>query len=400
MANAFIPYGSYWSTPFAKWQGALANLNSIRLAAAVGNRFLEDKRIPREEIDLGILGITNPQPGSFYGLPWLTGLLGLENVPGPTVQQACATSARALQMAAAEVAQGSAGCALVVCADRMSNGPVVYYPDASAPGGNGLTEKWTLDNFGHDPFAKNAMIDTAENASERFKISSAELNEVTLARFAQYQAALADDRAFQRRYMVEAPLSDSGFRRQTGVLGADEGIFPTTAEGLAKLKPVKPDGTHSFGTQTHPADGNAGAIVTTRERARELSADKNIEVELLGFGQARVENGFMPLAPAPAAQVALKRAGLGIKDVDAVKTHNPFAANDIAFARETGFPLERMNNYGCSLIWGHPQGPTGLRSIIELIEELALRGGGVGLFSGCAAGDSGMAAVLRVSNAK
>ena len=400
MANAFIPYGSYWSTPFAKWQGALANLNSIRLAAAVGNRFLEDKRIPREEIDLGILGITNPQPGSFYGLPWLTGLLGLENVPGPTVQQACATSARALQMAAAEVAQGSAGCALVVCADRMSNGPVVYYPDASAPGGNGLTEKWTLDNFGHDPFAKNAMIDTAENASERFKISGAELNEVTLARFAQYQAALADDRAFQRRYMVEAPLSDSGFRRQTGVLGADEGIFPTTAEGLAKLKPVKPDGTHSFGTQTHPADGNAGAIVTTRERARELSADKNIEVELLGFGQSRVEKGFMPLAPAPAAQVALKRAGLGIKDVDAVKTHNPFAANDIAFARETGFPLERMNNYGCSLIWGHPQGPTGLRSIIELIEELALRGGGVGLFSGCAAGDSGMAAVLRVSNAK
>ena len=400
MANAFIPYGSYWSTPFARWQGALANLNSIRLAAAVGNRFLEDKRIPREEIDLGILGITNPQPGSFYGLPWLTGLLGLENVPGPTVQQACATSARALQMAAAEVAQGSAGCALIVCADRMSNGPVVYYPDASAPGGNGLTEKWTLDNFGHDPFAKNAMIDTAENASERFKISGAELNEVTLARFAQYQAALADDRAFQRRYMVEAPLSDSGFRRQTGVLGADEGIFPTTAEGLAKLKPVKPDGTHSFGTQTHPADGNAGAIVTTRERARELSADKNIEVELLGFGQARVENGFMPLAPAPAAQVALKRAGLGIKDVDAVKTHNPFAANDIAFARETGFPLERMNNYGCSLIWGHPQGPTGLRSIIELIEELALRGGGVGLFSGCAAGDSGMAAVLRVSNAK
>jgi acetyl-CoA acetyltransferase family protein len=401
MANAFIPYGSYWSTPFAKWQGALANLNSIRLAAAVGNRFLEDKRIPREEIDLGILGITNPQPGSFYGLPWLTGLLGLENVPGPTVQQACATSARALQMAAAEVAQGSAGCALVVCADRMSNGPVVYYPDASAPGGNGLTEKWTLDNFGHDPYAKNAMIDTAENASSASRRQRcAELNEVTLARFAQYQAALADDRAFQRRYMVEAPLSDSGFRRQTGVLGADEGIFPTTAEGLAKLKPVKPDGTHTFGTQTHPADGNAGAIVTTRERARELSADKNIEVELLGFGQARVEKGFMPLAPAPAAQVALKRAGLGIKDVDAVKTHNPFAANDIAFARETGFPLEKMNNYGCSLIWGHPQGPTGLRSIIELIEELALRGGGVGLFTGCAAGDSGMAAVLRVSNAK
>jgi acetyl-CoA acetyltransferase family protein len=400
MANAFIPYGSYWSTPFAKWQGALANMNSIRLAAEVGRRFLEAKRIPKERIDLGILGLTNPQPGSFYGLPWLTGMLGLESVPGPTVQQACATSARALQMAAAEVAQGSAGCALIVCADRMSNGPVVYYPDATAPGGNGLTEKWTLDNFGHDPYARNAMIDTAENASARLGIGSAELNEVTLARYAQYQAALADDRAFQRRYMVEAPLSDSGFRKQTGALAADEGIFPTTAEGLAKLKPVKPNGTHSFGTQTHPADGNAGMIVTTREQARELSADPAIEIELLGFGQARVDKGYMPLAPAPAAQVALKQAGLSIKDVDAVKTHNPFAANDIAFARETGFELAKMNNYGCSLIWGHPQGPTGLRSTIELIEELALRGGGTGLFTGCAAGDSAMALVLRVAAAR
>ncbi len=399
MSNAFIPYGAYWSTPFAKWQGALANLNSIRLAAEVGRKFLEAKRIPKERIDLSILGLTNPQPGSFYGLPWLTGMLDLPNVPGPTVQQACATSARALQMAAAEVAQGSAGCALIVCCDRMSNGPVVYYPDATAPGGNGLTEKWTLDNFGHDPYAKNAMIDTAENASARLGLSAAELNDVTLARFAQYQAALADDRAFQRRYMVDAPLSDSGFRKQTGALSADEGIFATTAEGLVKLKPVKPNGTHTFGSQTHPADGNAGAIVTTRELARELSANPAIEVELLGFGQARVEKGYMPLAPVPAAQVALKQAGLTIKDVDAVKTHNPFAANDIAFARGTGFPLEKMNNYGCSLIWGHPQGPTGLRSSIELIEELALRGGGIGLFTGCAAGDSGMALVLRVTDA-
>jgi len=397
MSHAFIPYGAYWSTPFAKWQGPLANLNSIRLAAEVGRRFLDTRGIPRERIDLGLLGITNPQPGSFYGLPWLTGMLGLETVPGPTVQQACATSARALQMAAAEVALGSAGCALVVCADRMSNGPIVYYPDATAPGGRGITESWTLDNFAHDPFARNAMIDTAENASARLGITTAELNELTLARYAQYQAALADDRAFQRRYMVDAPVFDSGFRKQTGALTADEGIFPTTAEGLAKLKPVKPGGTHSFGTQTHPADGNAGMIVTTREQARELATDAAIEIELLGFGQARVEKGYMPLAPVPAAQAALKQAGLAIDKVDAVKSHNPFAANDIAFARETGFPLAKMNNYGCSLIWGHPQGPTGLRSTMELIEELVLRGGGVGLFTGCAAGDSGMALVLRVS---
>jgi acetyl-CoA acetyltransferase len=156
----------------------------------------------------------------------------------------------------------------------------------------------------------------------------------------------------------------------------------------------------TFGGQTHPADGNAGMIVTTRARAREFALDPKIEVELLGFGNARVEKGYMPAATVPAARMALKNAGLEMKDVVAVKSHNPFAANDLVFAKETGFPLEKMNNYGCSLIWGHPQGPTGLRSTIELIEELALRGGGIGLFTGCAAGDSGMALVLRVGDTK
>jgi acetyl-CoA acetyltransferase len=396
VSSAFIPYGRYWSTPFAKWQGSLANLNSVRLAAACGRNALDAWRFPRNEIDLGILGITNIQHGVFYGLPWLTGMLGLEDVAGPTVQQACATSVRVLQMAAHEIATGSARCALVVAADRCSNGPIVYYPDATAPGGSGHTERWVLDNFDHDPHAKNAMIDTAENVAARFAIGAAEQNEVTLRRYAQYQDALANERAFQRRYMMEAPITDSGFRRQSGTLAADEGVFATTAEGLAKLKPVKPGGTVTFGTQTHPADGNAGIVVTTRERARELASDNAIEIELIGFAQARVEKGYMPMAPVPAAQAALQHGGLAFKDIDAVKTHNPFALNDVAFARETGVPLAKMNNYGCSLIWGHPQAPTGMRSIIELIEELALRGGGTGLFTGCAAGDSAMAAVLRV----
>jgi acetyl-CoA acetyltransferase family protein len=397
--NAYIPYGIYWSTPFAKWQGSIAHLNSIRLAANCARRMLDERNVNDKLIDLGILGITNPQLGAFFGLPWLTGMLGIDRVAGPTVQQACATSARALQMAAQEVMLGSASCALIVTADRCSNGPIVHYPDPTAPGGNGHTEKWVMDNFGHDPYAKNAMIDTAENVARRFGVGTAEMNEAVLQRYAQYQDALANDRAFQKRYMQDVPITDAGFRKVSGTLAGDEGVFPTTVAGLAKLKPVKPDGTVTFGTQTHPADGNAGAIVTSRELARELATDKGIEVELLGFGQSRVEKGHMPMAPAPAALAALARAGLTMKDVDAVKTHNPFAVNDIAFARETGFALEKMNNYGSSLIWGHPQGPTGMRSVIELIEELVLRGGGTGVFSGCAAGDSGVAVVLRVRSA-
>ena len=62
------------------------------------------------------------------------------------------------------------------------------------------------------------------------------------------------------------------------------------------------------------------------------------------------------------------------------------------------FPLERMNSYGCSLVYGHPQGPTGARLIVELLHTLRLRGGGIGLFTGCAAGDTGAAVVVRVED--
>jgi acetyl-CoA acetyltransferase len=397
---AFIPYGAYWSTPFAKWQGSLANLNAVQLAAVCGKQALAARRVPLEAIDLAILGITNPQKGSFYGLPWLTGMMGLDRVAGPTIQQACATSVRALQMASHEVRDGSSQCALLVMADRQSNGPVVYYPDPTGSGGYGITEHWVPDNMAHDPYAKNPMIKTGENVAARYGFSTAQQHALKLRRYEQYQQALADDRAFQKRYMVEVPLSDSRFRKVTGTLAADEGVFPTTAEGLAKLKPVLEGGTVTFGGQTHPADGNAGALVTTRERARELATDRSIEVELLSFGQHREAPGYMPAAPGPAAAQALQRAGINVAQVDAIKTHNPFAVNDLALAADLGFPWERMNNYGSSIIWGHPQAPTGLRGVIELIEELVLRGGGVGLFTGCAAGDTGLATVIRVTDSR
>lgn len=400
MNNAYVPYGAYWSTPFAKWQGSLGHLHSMKLAANVARDTLAAKKFPIETIDFGILGITIPQPSSFFGLPWVTGMIGIPDVAGPTVSQACATSARVLQMAADEIEQGSATCTLAVTADRCSNGATLVYPNPTGPGATNITEAWVLDNFNNDPFALNAMIDTAENVAMRYQVTTAEQHAVVLRRYEQYQDALANDRAFQRRYMVEVPITDANFRKQTGALAADEGVFSITADGLAKLKPVKPNGTVTFGSQTHPADGNACMIVTTKERAGDLAQDKSIEVQLLGFGQARVEKGHMPMAPVPAARAALEAAALTIDDIDAVKTHNPFAVNDIVFARDTGFPIDKMNNYGSSLIFGHPQGPTGMRCVIELIEELALRGGGNGLFTGCAAGDTGMAAVIKVSDAR
>ena len=104
----------------------------------------------------------------------------------------------------------------------------------------------------------------------------------------------------------------------------------------------------------------------------------------------------MPKAATTAAANALHDAGLSWRDVAVVNTHNPFAINDLWFAQQTGFGLDKMNPFGCSLVYGHPQAPTGLRGIVELVEALRLQGGGIGVFTGCAAGDTGAALVLRV----
>jgi len=250
-----------------------------------------------------------------------------------------------------------------------------------------------------DPIGRSSMLVTAENVAKKHQITTEQQHEVVLRRQEQYQDALADDHAFQNRYMtLPFEVPSANFRKTVATMEGDEGVQGPNPEKIATLKPVMEGGTVTFAGQTHPADGNACLMITKGERAAEFSQDKSIVINLLGFGMARADYGYMPEAPVPAADKALKMAGLKIGDIDAVKTHNPFAVNDIFFAKETGFDINKMNNYGSTLVWGHPQAPMGTRGVIELIEELVIRGGGKGLFTGCAAGDTGMAVVLEVTN--
>lgn len=398
--QAYIPYGGTFATPFARWGGELAHLHAIEFAAHVTKAALAERDISPEVFDYAAYGLTVPQKSSFYGVPWFAGMIGAEALTGPTINQACATGARLFAAAAGEIAIGAASTCLVVSGDRCSNGAHLYYPAPHAPGGTGESENWVLDSFSNDPWAKCAMVTTAENVAARDGITTEEQHEVVLHRLAQYDDALTDDAAFLKRFMtLPFEVPDARFRKVQATMTGDSGIVRSTAEGLARLKPVVPGGTVTYGGQTHPADGVAGAIVVADPgRAAELSRDPSIEIELVSFGLARVEKAHMPAAPIPASKLALERAGRTIDDMTAIKSHNPFAVNDIAFARAFGIDWRAMNNYGSSLIWGHPQGPTGVRAIIELIEELVIKGGGYGLFQGCAAGDSSTAVVIRVGD--
>ena len=242
LERACVPLGLAWSSPFARWQGPLAEVNSIDLAVDVTKRALEERGLPSEAFTDLVLGWTVPQKEIFYGAPTVAARIGAEGVTGPMVSQACATSVACLQAAAAnhEADADDGDVTLVVTTDRTSNGPLVMYPSPSGPGGSPQVEN---------------------------------------------------------------------------------------------------------GSQTHPADGTAGMVVTSEKRARELSPDGG-SVRLLGIGFARVEKARMPKAPVPAAEMALDNAGIPISDVDAIKTHNPFAVNDVYFSRQMGVSLEEMNDYG------------------------------------------------------
>ena len=392
--KAFIPYRGYYSTPFARWQGSLSNEHSIVLGAATSKRFFAAKGWDPALIDYVMVGSTVYQQQWFYSGPWAAAMMGCEQVPGVLITQACSTSAFSIYQAAMGVETGMFDNSWCLLADRCSNGPHAVWPNPGGPGGKMIAEDWFLDNVNKDPWAGGAMIQTAENVSKEYGISREECDALTVRRFEQYQDALANDREFQKRYMFPVEVQIS--KKKTFTLEADEGVTSTTAEGLAGLRPVLPDGVHTFGSQTFPADGNCGLCVTTRDKALELSADANIPVQILSYGYARTKKAYMAAAVAPSAQMALDGAGIKASDLGAIKTHNPFAANDLAMAKVLGLDADKMNNFGSSLIFGHPQAPTGARLIIEGIEELALKGGGHLLFSGCAAGDTAASIVIKV----
>jgi acetyl-CoA acetyltransferase family protein len=400
--KTFVPYGGYWSTPFVRWQGSLAQSHPVVLAAEVARRALAERHIEPAAFDSLFFGLTVPSPHSFYAAPWAAAMIGNPDISGPTVMQACATSARLIGQVAGEVdGDGGQRCVLGITADRTSNGPHIFYPDGSGPGGRGTTEDWVWDNFQRDPYAEASPTVTAENVAREQGIGRQEQDEVALLRYEQYVADRKNGGGFQRRYLV-APLEvrDPSGRKVLATVDDDEGVTPTTAEGLARLKPVQDGGSVTYGSQTHPADGSCAMVLAGQERARELSRDQGIEVQVLSYAQSRAPRAFMPMAPVPAARRALEEAGLRIFDITAIKTHNPFAVNDVYFAREFDLAFDAFNNHGSSLIYGHPQGPTGMRLVIELIEELVDRGGGYGLFTGCAAGDTGAAVVVRVDVAR
>ncbi|HKO25872.1 MAG TPA: hypothetical protein VJU80_00325 [Solirubrobacteraceae bacterium] len=302
-SDVVIPLRAAWSSPFVRWQGPTADLSSLDLAAQVTRRALDEREVEWPITEL-ILGMTIPQRECFYGAPTLAARLGFSGVSGPMIAQACATSVASLHAAAtSQSIENGGGARLVVTTDRTSNGPHLVYPRTSGPGGTVDSENWVMDAFGRDPNTGEGMLATAERVAADAGFDKPQLDELTAVRYAQYEDSLAQDRAFQRKWLV--PI-EAGTARRPHLIEDDQGVRPTTLKELEALKPVSPDGVVSFGTQTHPADGTAGFIVTSPAVARERGVTGPL-ARIMSTGFARVPPGTMPKAPVPAAAALLER---------------------------------------------------------------------------------------------
>ncbi|MFH1893838.1 MAG: hypothetical protein ABIK83_14290 [Candidatus Zixiibacteriota bacterium] len=391
-ARARVPYGTWGSSFFPAWQTtALAEVNIGQFAGEAMNRIMGIRKVPTSVLEYLIIGSTIPWHWKFWTAPLVASCLG-RRIPGYHMEQACATGLQAVISAAAEIQTGANDVVGVLTFDRTSDSPVGVFPERRAYERTmALSDVW--DNFGFDPATGRAMIACAGMAARKHRSDRREVDELAFYRYEQYFKA--KDSGFLDRVLI--PLDVLNIQgRHLGRIDSDAGVRQLSLDGLRAMHEL--DTCVTAGTQTHASDGMATLLVTNQEKARELSPRPEIDIQLVAKAEIRTLPSLMPEAPALAVKKLLSRTVLTMDDMVVVKNHNPFAVNDVIFAKLLEYDWKKMNTTGCPLVWGHPQGPTLTRVVIEALEEAVSLGGGYVLILGCAAGDIAIAAIFKVND--
>lgn len=388
--EARIPYGTWGSSFFPAWQSSpLAEVNIGQFAGESMARIMSKRKVPVHHLDYLIIGSTVPWHWKFWNATVVASCVG-KRMPGFHMEQACATGLQSVALAVAQVQGGSSDVVGVLTFDRTSDSPVGVFPERRGYRRTEvISDVW--DNFGFDPSTAKSMLTTVGNVARKYKVDRQEIDELTAYRYEQYFKG--KESGFLSR--VAVPLEILNVQgKSTGKIEEDTGVRRVTLESLRSMRELETCVTS--GTQTHASDGMATLLVSTASKAKELSRKPEIDISFIAKAEVRAGASCMPEAPGMAVQKLLQRTGLTIHDMAVVKDHNPFAVNDAVFARAMGYDWRKMNNNGSPLVWGHPQGPTLTRVIIEALEEAVDVGGGYVLVFGCAAGDVGIASIFKV----
>ena len=397
MAEAVIV--SAVRTPIGRaMKGVLKDVRADDLAAiAVRGALARVPQLDRALIEDVIFGCAFPEGEQGMNVARLIAALsGLpETVGGVTVNRFCASSLQAFNMAAQNVMLGLGEVFVAGGIENMSRVPMGGFNPSFNPrlikSRDDIKLEDTLAGFEPLPDYVYAsympMGITAENLAREYSISREEQDRFALR--SHQRAVAATDNGTFKREIVPVPLPNGN------VMTIDEGPRrDTTLERLATLEPafIK-GGTVTAGNSSPLNDGAAALIVMSAEKARELGIKPLAKVHTMAVAGVRPD--VMGIGPVPAMKKALQRAGMQLSDIDMIELNEAFAAQALAVVRALDLDEEKLNPHGGAVALGHPQGCSGSRIVVTLLNDLQTYDKTLGIATLCIGGGQGLATIIE-----
>lgn len=380
MAEAFIV--SAVRSPVGRRRGGLSAVHPADLAGHVLKSAVERAGVDPAEVDDVILGCVD-QAGAQFGniarTAWLSAGLP-ESTPGTTIDRQCGSSQQAVHFAAQAVLSGTQDLVLAGGVEVMSLVPIsspMILGEQNGLGHPMRGEGWVA-RYGDQEISQ---FRGAELIAERWDISRADMERFA---FDSHQRAL-DAQA-------EGAFDDEIV--PYGEVTADEGPrADTSPEKMAALKTLVDGGRITAAVSSQISDGAAALLVASADAVRRYGLTPLARVHTMSVVGA--DPVFMLTAPIPATQMALKRSGLALDEIDVVEINEAFAPVVLAWAQETGADLSRTNPRGGAIALGHPLGATGARLMTTMVHHLRRTGGRYGLQTMCEGGGMANATILE-----
>jgi acetyl-CoA acetyltransferase family protein len=379
-------------TPFGRYGGALSGVRPDDLAAHVLRALAERTGFDPATVDEVILGDANQAGEDNRNVARMATLLAgwPTSVPGSTVNRLCGSGLDAVAQASRMIALGDAELVVAGGVESMSRAPwVLQKPSKAFPNASetlhSTTLGWRLVNPAMPRRWTVSLGESTELLAERYGVGRAEQDEFAL--LSHRNAAAAWESGFFDSHVVPVPGAE---------LARDEGVrADSTIEKLAKLRTVfREDGTVTAGNAS-PLNDGASAVLLGDAAAAERTGVRPL-ARVAGRGAAGVDPDVFGTGPVLAAEIALRRAGIGWSDLVAVELNEAFAAQSLAcLADWPELDPTIVNVNGGAIAIGHPLGASGGRIVAQLAHELRRRGGGFGLAAICIGVGQGLAVVLE-----
>lgn len=379
-------------TPIGAFLGGLSPLSTVELGTIAAKATLKRSGIKPDQIENVVAGVVYRAGTRGNPARQIQVACGIPAVASAsTVDQQCASSMRALEIAAMEIELGKNDVALVVGAESMSNTPnLILNAKAGSRMGPLRVEDALLYDALHCALVGSHMGITAENLAEEYGISREEQDAWACESHKRAVAAQAAG-AFDEELI---PVEIAG-RKGTIVVSTDAGPrADISMNSLAKLKPAfKKDGSVTAGNASSVNDGAACVILVSERKLKELGLTALCEI--LSVESYGVEPRVMGIGPAYAVPKALKSAGLMQDEIGVWEINEAFAAQFLAVNRELKIDPARLNVVGSGISLGHPVGMTGVRIVVTALYLMKRGKEKYGVASLCVGGGPAMAAVLQ-----